>query len=35
VASRGKANLKKRIKEGARRRADRDLALAEDWFHLA
>ena len=34
VATRGKANLKKRLKEGARRRADRDLALAEDWFDL-
>ncbi len=30
----GKANLKKRIKEGAIRRAERDLRLAEEWFTL-
>jgi CopG family transcriptional regulator/antitoxin EndoAI len=28
----GKANLRKRLKEGAIRRAERDLSLAEEWF---
>lgn len=28
------ANLKKQLKEGAVRRADRDLRLAEEWFTL-
>lgn len=30
----GRANLRKRLKEGARRRAARDRALAEDWFAI-
>jgi CopG family transcriptional regulator/antitoxin EndoAI len=30
----GRANLRRRLKEGARRRAGRDLALAQDWFAL-
>lgn len=30
----GRANLKKRVKEGAVRRAERDLSLAEQWFTL-
>jgi len=30
----GRENLKKRLKEGAIRRADRDLRLAQDWFDL-
>ncbi|MBI4641111.1 MAG: hypothetical protein HY731_10480 [Candidatus Tectomicrobia bacterium] len=30
----GRANLKARLKEGALRRAKRDLALAEEWFSL-
>lgn len=29
-----KTTLRKRLKEGAIRRADRDRALAEDWFLL-
>jgi len=28
----GRASLKERLKEGALRRADRDLGLAEAWF---
>lgn len=28
----GKANLKKQLKEGAIKRAERDLRLAEEWF---
>lgn len=34
IHSIGRANLRKRIKEGAIRRADRDLRLAEGWFAL-
>ena len=34
VRARGQANLKKRLREGARRRADRDRMLAEEWFGL-
>src|SRR5229473_83098 len=34
VETRGKANLRKQIEEGARRRADRDLLLAEEWFGI-
>jgi CopG family transcriptional regulator/antitoxin EndoAI len=34
VAARGKANLRKQIAEGARRRAARDLLLAEEWFGM-
>ncbi len=30
----GRANLKKQLKEGAIRRAERDLELAEEWFAL-
>ena len=29
-----RANLKRRLKEGAVRHAERDRALAEDWFAL-
>ena len=28
----GKKNLRRRLKEGAMRRAERDLSLAEEWF---
>ena len=34
VASVGKARLRRLIKEGARRNADRDLKLAEEWGSL-
>ena len=34
VASRRRANLKKRLKEGALRRTERDLRLSTDWFLL-
>jgi len=34
VATHGKANLRKQLAEGARRRAERDLLLAEEWFGL-
>lgn len=34
VAETGRANLKKRLKEGALHRADRDLQLATDWFGI-
>jgi len=34
VASRRRANLKKRLKEGALRRRERDLRLSTDWFLL-
>jgi len=30
----GLANLRKRLKEGAIRRAERDLSLAEEWFNV-
>jgi CopG family transcriptional regulator / antitoxin EndoAI len=30
----GRGNLRKQLKEGAIRRAQRDLALAEEWFTL-
>lgn len=30
----GRANLRKRLKEGSVRRAGRDLRLAEEWFAL-
>ena len=30
----GRANLKKQLKEGALRRADRDLSLAREWFDI-
>lgn len=34
VSALGRARLKKRLKEGALRRAERDLRLAEEWFSL-
>jgi len=34
VQRRQKASLKKRLEEGARRRASRDLAIAEQWSLL-
>jgi CopG family transcriptional regulator/antitoxin EndoAI len=34
IESVGKANLRKRLREGAVRRAKRDLQMAEEWFHL-
>ncbi|KKR45342.1 MAG: hypothetical protein UT80_C0038G0007 [Parcubacteria group bacterium GW2011_GWC1_40_13] len=30
----GKINIKKNLQEGALKRKERDIALAEDWFHL-
>jgi CopG family transcriptional regulator/antitoxin EndoAI len=30
----GRANLRKRLKEGAIQRAERDLHLAEEWFTI-
>jgi CopG family transcriptional regulator / antitoxin EndoAI len=32
IAETGRANLRKRLKEGALQRAERDLLLAEEWF---
>lgn len=34
IHSVGRTNLRKQLKEGAIRRAERDLELAEEWFHL-
>lgn len=34
VAKTGRATLRRRLKEGAIKRADRDLALASEWFSL-
>lgn len=34
IESVGRANLRKRLKEGATRRASRDLRLAEEWLTL-
>ena len=34
VEEEGRANLRKRIAEGAKARAERDLQLAADWFLL-
>lgn len=34
VETQGKANLRKQLAEGARRRAERDLLLAEEWFGI-
>jgi CopG family transcriptional regulator/antitoxin EndoAI len=34
VEETGRANLRKRLREGAIRRAERDLTLARDWFLL-
>ena len=30
----GRANLRRQLKQGAKRRADRDLAMAEEWLAL-
>lgn len=30
----GKINIKRNLQEGAIKRKERDLALAEDWFHV-
>jgi CopG family transcriptional regulator/antitoxin EndoAI len=34
IASVSRANLEKRLKEGALIRADRDLEVAEEWFSI-
>ena len=34
VSSRGKQNLRERLKQGAIANADRDLAIAQEWFAL-
>lgn len=34
VAETGRAQLRKRLREGARRRTERDLKLAREWFFL-
>ncbi len=34
LGSRAKANLRDRLKQGAMARADRDLAIADEWFTL-
>ena len=34
IESVGRAKLRKRLREGAVRRAERDLQMAEDWFHI-
>jgi CopG family transcriptional regulator/antitoxin EndoAI len=34
IDEKGRAKLKKRVKEGALRRAERDLSLVEEWFPL-
>ena len=34
VQDKGRVQLKRRVKEGAIHRAERDLALAEEWFPL-
>lgn len=34
VASVSRTNLRKRLREGARLRAERDLALAAEWFRV-
>lgn len=34
IAETCRANLRKRLKEGALRRGERDLALGEEWFFL-
>jgi CopG family transcriptional regulator/antitoxin EndoAI len=34
VQETGQANLRKRLKEGAMRRAERNLRVAEEWFNL-
>jgi CopG family transcriptional regulator / antitoxin EndoAI len=34
IDDKGRKDLKKRLKEGAQRRATRDLQLSEEWFSL-
>ena len=34
IAEQNKANLREQLKEGAIRRAQRDLAIAEEWFDI-
>ena len=34
VGARGRAELRRRLREGAARRAERDLQLVADWFSL-
>jgi CopG family transcriptional regulator / antitoxin EndoAI len=34
IKERSKANLREQLKEGALARAERDLAIAEEWFPL-
>ena len=34
VEQQGKTRLRKRLEEGARARAERDLRLAEEWFQI-
>lgn len=34
VQERGRERLRKKLKEGAEKRAQRDLALAQDWFPI-
>jgi CopG family transcriptional regulator/antitoxin EndoAI len=34
IDEKGRAELKKQVKEGALRRAERDLSLTEEWFPL-
>jgi CopG family transcriptional regulator/antitoxin EndoAI len=34
VEAEGRAKLRLRLKQGAKKRAQRDLQLAEDWFEL-
>lgn len=34
IETRGKANLRKQIAEGARQRAARDVLLVEEWFGI-
>ncbi len=34
VEEEGRAAIRRRLEEGARRRADRDLRIAEEWFTL-
>lgn len=34
VKTKGRANLRKLLRDGARKHADRDLMLAEEWFAL-
>ena len=34
VLEHGRANLRQLLEEGASRRAERDLAIAEEWFNI-